>query len=187
MFPFGLSYHRDPDGIKAMVLGLKHKSNSVRAICAHLLEEIPAKKVSGAIVAALRKEKDEQIIWRLVNALAGQTDPKAVSELLRVASKKDFPARSVAVAALTRSGFRDPKVKAFFAKALNSSNWEDRIYALDAVARANATDLAPQVLQNLSAKRWAVRLAAPPFASGCRFHRCWYAPRAFKRLVSVPR
>ncbi|MHC4550078.1 MAG: HEAT repeat domain-containing protein [Planctomycetota bacterium] len=152
--------NRDPGGVRALALGLKHHDTRVRALCANALQEIPAPRVSAAIVQALRKEKKTDLIARLVNALAGQTDPRAVAELLRVAAQRDFPARSVAISALTRIGFEDPKVKAFFARRLGSLDWEDRIYALDAVARANAVELAPGVLASLEHKRWQVRLAA---------------------------
>lgn len=155
-----LKPNRDPGGVRAIALGLKHRKKRVRSLCASALRSIPAGPVSSAIVQALRKEKSTDIITRLVRALAAQTDPKAVAELLRVAALRDFPARSAAVSALTRVGFENAKVKAFFTKLVESPHWDDRIYAMDAIARAGAVDLAPRVIDNLGHKRWEVRLAA---------------------------
>lgn len=65
-----------------------------------------------------------------------------------------------AVRALARLGFHHDKVRAFFLSMLESSEWVDRVLALDAAKAAGGVKLLPKVVKSLNHRKWQVRLAA---------------------------
>ena len=149
------------DGIAAeYVRALKSKDPAVRALAASLLADLPDRKSTDALHKRVKKEKDQDALQSILEAIGHHKDPRSVPTLLSLTRRKDPAVRAAAIRALAEIGPGVPAVRAFFLKLLGSNRWEDRVYALDAAATAEDRSVLKKVVANLDHKHWQVRHAA---------------------------
>jgi HEAT repeat protein len=150
---------RDPDVTRALLEGLRDPAVRMRCFCADLLAGYTDPSILPALLKAVAKEKDEEVARRMVNAIGAQ-DGASVEALVKLARRPDFPAQGDLLAVLARVGPDDPAVVQVFAAALGSRSADERILALDVVAKTGDAAYAPKILSCLEHEAWQVRLAA---------------------------
>ena len=151
---------RDPAAIDALLEGLKARNPEVRALVAQVLAGIPERRITDALMARTKRERDAAVLATLLEALGDHGDPRSVDLLLARARKKKSDVRQAAIRALARVGMREPKVRTFFLTLLSSRRWEDRVLAIDAAAATGEARLALKILPQLAHENRSVRLAA---------------------------
>jgi HEAT repeat protein len=158
---------RDPDVTRAAVDGLREPGVRTRMFCADLLSWIPDPSILPALLKAAAKEKDPDAASRMVSAI-GQQEGVPLDALVKLARRDDFAARADVLRVLARVGRDDPSVVQVFAAALESRSAEERILALDVVAKTGDASFAPAILLCLDHEAWQVRLAAVEALRGVR-------------------
>ncbi|MDA1194860.1 MAG: HEAT repeat domain-containing protein [Planctomycetota bacterium] len=152
---------RAPDAVDSIVAALQSDAPAVRATAAEVLASIVEVDVTKALLARAKKEKDEEVLALLLEALGDHGDVAALPTLLKQAKSRAKPgARASAVRALARLGFHHPKVRDFLLSLLGGRDMESRILALDAAGASGDESLLPKILPNLDHEDWQVRLAA---------------------------
>ncbi len=151
---------RTKEGSDLLIKALRSKRPSVRAVAAEILSDLPERRVTEALLTRAKKEKDKEVLPLLLEALGDHGDPIALSTLRSRTRHRQPEVRMAAVRALARLGFHHDKVRAFFLSMLESSEWVDRVLALDAAKAAGGVKLLPKVVKSLNHRKWQVRLAA---------------------------
>ncbi|MHC5009481.1 MAG: HEAT repeat domain-containing protein [Planctomycetota bacterium] len=151
---------RDGGAIAVLVKGLRNRSPAVRILAAQVLAGIGETKVTDALVARLRREKDESVQIALLEALGDHRDARTVDVLLKQARRRRESIRLAAIRALGRIGFDTPAVRRFFVSLLDARGWEERVLAIDAAAASADVGLCGKIANSLDHDVWQVRLAA---------------------------
>jgi HEAT repeat protein len=171
---------RDPEVTRAVVDGLREPGVRTRMFSTDLLSWIPDPSILPALLKAVAKEKEGDTASRMVNAI-GQQEGVPVDALVKLARRDDFPARADALRVLARIGKDEPAVVQVFAAALVSKNADERILALDVVAKTRDASFLPAILQCLGHEAWQVRLAAAEALRGVRAREA--VPGLIERLA----
>ncbi len=169
---------RDPKAIDTLVKALKAKETPVRALAAQILAGISLPRVTEALLARARREKDTAVLVALLEALGDQGSEKAADLLLKQAKRRKSEVREAAIRALARLGLDHARVRTFFLSLLTSKRWEDRVLAIDAAAAAGDPKLCAKVIPSLGHDRHQVRIAA---AEALALLRC---PAAIEPLIA---
>jgi HEAT repeat protein len=162
-----LRHARDPEVTRAIIDGLREPGVRTRCFCTDLLTWMSDPGVVPALLKATAREKDAETAGRMIRAL-GTQEGVPLDALLKLANRKDFPARGELLAAIARVGKGDPRVIGVFRTALASASWEERVLALDVAATTGDPALAPAILACLGHEAWQVRLAAVEALRGVR-------------------
>ncbi len=159
-----LSKHFVPlrsDGvIQALLEGLKSDAPAVRRLAAETLANSVQPSVTETLHRRVKKEKDEGVLAALLDALGDHGDPASVSLLLKMARSRKPHVRQAAIRALGRVGLAEARVQKALLRLLTSSEYEDRILAVDALAASGDRRLAKKLVPPLEDEAWQVRLAA---------------------------
>ena len=84
----------------------------MRAVAAEILAAVPERKVTEALLKQAKKEKDQEVLPLLLEALGDHGDEIALAQLLKMAKRRrKSEARRAAIRALARLGFHRPKVR----------------------------------------------------------------------------
>lgn len=151
---------RTKESVDLLLKALQAKRSPVRAVAAEILGYLPERRVTTALLKRAKKEKDEEVLPLLLEALGDHGDPIALSTLRNRTRSRQPAVRIAAVRGLARLGFHHDKVRAFFLSMLESKEWVDRVLALDAAKAAGGVKLLPKVVKSLNHRQWQVRLAA---------------------------
>jgi hypothetical protein len=170
---------RDPEVTRAVLAGLGEPSARARCFCIDTLTWFPDPSILPALLKAVAKEKHPEAARRMLLAI-GRQEGVPIDALARLARRADFPARGEVLRVLARIGRNDPAVVQLFAEALVSRSPEERILALDVVAKTGDASSAPAILACLDHEAWQVRLAAAEALRGVRVREA--VPPLIERL-----
>lgn len=151
---------RAPNSIDVLVKALGSKQAAIRAAAAETLAALPERPITNALLKRTKKERDEQVLPVLLEALGDHGDPVALSTLLKATRSGQPAVRTAAVRGLARLGFEHDKVRKLFLSMLQSRSWADRVLALDAARETHDAKLLPKIVKSLDHEQWQVRLAA---------------------------
>ncbi len=153
---------RDPTGIAVMSRAVAARQDSIRLLVARVLERIVTPRTTAALIAQLRRERVTEVQIRLLRALARHGTDEAGPALVDFALRnKDSDAlRKPLQRALATVGMQHAAVRKYFLSKLTSKSWEDRVRAIDLLARSKDKSLVPAIVANLRHERWQVRVAA---------------------------
>jgi len=156
---------RGPAAIAEFVAALRAKEPAVRTLAAEVLAGVDSARVAAALARQAKRERDESARDAVIAALGDHADPSTIPLLLRLAKRKNL----AAIRALARFGLGESRVRAFFLRLLDSSRWENRVYALDAAGLSGQESMVKRVASNLRHDVWQVRLAAAEALGKLRF------------------
>ncbi len=146
---------------RALIDALGAKSAGTRLVAAITLATFRDPDVGDALLARLKKERDDEVLVAIYTALGEHDEVRAIPALLDAGkSSRKQPARGAAQRALGRLGFAHDRVRPFLIALLGSRDAEERIIALDAAVAARDADLFGAIVPSLAHEGWAVRLAA---------------------------
>ncbi len=151
---------RRPETIDLFCDRLATGSPPERTLAAEILSAIRTDQTTEVLLARLQKEKDARVLTAIIRALGVHRPPGADTKIVAAAERTrgDPVAFAAALDALAAFGLENPRVRRFFEKALRSRDFEVRVVAIDAAAKAGGgigTDL---LLLFIDDKAWQVRL-----------------------------
>lgn len=151
---------RAEKGVREVMGLLRAKDPAVRSLAAQVLAGVPEPYVTDELASRAKKEKDEEVLAALVEALGDHGDPEHAELLISATRKKRYEIlRAAAIRALARLGLQNEDVRAFFLKLLSSKDWQDRIFAIDAAGASGDQRLVRDLVPLLGHERRQVRLA----------------------------
>jgi len=153
---------RDEEAVDAIVSGLDAASPPVRALAADVLREVPGGKADAAILARLRRERQDPALTALIRAAGARRLDEAAGPITDALRRKpdDKALAQVGFSALARIGFANPLVARFVSDRIASSDWQDRLAAVDCVVGSGDPAGAPLLALRLADPVWQVRLAS---------------------------
>lgn len=175
---------RHPEAVAAIAESLESREESERQLAASVLGMINLPESAEALANALGTEGEEAVEQTILESLGRLPQPASIEALLRIA-KQSGPMRITAVRALGAVGFGDDDVRAYLTELLSTSEWQDRILAIQAAATSGDNALGQQMLLSLSHEQWPVRLAAIEGLAHLR-DKQWIGP-LIAHLESEPR
>lgn len=151
---------RDADAVAAIAKGLDAASPPVRALSADILREIPGQE--SAILDRLRKERQEPALTALIRAagnlkLAGAAGP--IADALR-RRPDDETLEQAGLRALAEIGFSSPDVVRFVTDRMASTDWLERLSAVDCAVQSGDPGATPLLAGRLKDPVWQVRISA---------------------------
>jgi HEAT repeat protein len=153
---------RDDLAVDAVARGLDAGSPPVRALAADVLGDIPGERPRAAILDRLRKERQEPALTALIRAAGRLRLADAAAPIADALRRRpdDEALEQAGLRALAQIGFLNTVVARFVGDRMASTDWQDRLAAIDCAVQSGDPAAAPLLAGRLGDPVWQVRLAA---------------------------
>jgi len=152
-----LSLARGRTTVQALVRALDRESGD---LALRILARIPTAEATGGLLVPLALERDERVQRTLLAATIDRADPRVHGHWLRITRALAGDDVTRTVAALRHAGFGRAAPQGALLLLLTGRSWEDRVYALDALAEVREEAIATACGACLDHAAWQVRIAA---------------------------